>query len=180
METLPWYVVTGVPSSGKTTLLDRLSSLYCAFPEAARVIIDKGNAKGIPTKEIRKDELHFLRRVMNLKRYFERIAPRDVPVFFDRGLHDNIAYYRLHGFDTAELDRYLMPNVYRAVFLLEPLPYEQYYARTESPEQVARLHELFREAYEEYGYAVIDVPAFSGYPEDVSVRKRAEFVLDRI
>ena len=63
-----WYVITGGPSSGKTTVLKKLAELgYLTYPEAARVFIDGEMAKGKSLKEIRGDEAEFQRKVLKIK-----------------------------------------------------------------------------------------------------------------
>jgi len=50
-----WYVITGGPSSGKSTVLSCLEKMdYRIIPEAARVLIDEEMAKGKTLEEIRK------------------------------------------------------------------------------------------------------------------------------
>ncbi|PIS15984.1 hypothetical protein COT62_00785 [Candidatus Roizmanbacteria bacterium CG09_land_8_20_14_0_10_41_9] len=55
-----WYVITGAPSAGKTTLLKELEKKgYTVIYEAARIIIDREMKKGKKLSEIRKNELEF-------------------------------------------------------------------------------------------------------------------------
>ena len=47
MSNSSWYVITGGPSTGKTTLLEELAKRgYKTIPEVARVVIDEGIAAG--------------------------------------------------------------------------------------------------------------------------------------
>lgn len=103
IEIPPWYVITGGPSSGKTTLLERLHDLgYNTVPEAARVLIDEYEAKGIPAKDLRKDERLFQQRVLQMKLKIEEETPRDRVVFFDRGVPDSIGYFLAYGWNSGD------------------------------------------------------------------------------
>ncbi|HVA10932.1 MAG TPA: ATP-binding protein [Candidatus Dormibacteraeota bacterium] len=171
-----WYVITGGPSAGKTTLISRLEQLgYQTVPEAARVIIDKAVAKGLAAGELRSDEKHFQEDVARLKTKLEAKYDKNTPTFFDRGMHDTLAYLRLYDFRIEKWVEELMPRSnYKKVFLLEPLgDYEQDYARTESRDTVKQLHQLLHEAYAEYGMKPIRIKA-------TTVDERLKTILDQI
>ena len=158
MGTSSWYVLTGGPSSGKTTLLERLQELgYHTVSEAARVVIDEYRAKGIPVSELRKDERLFQQHVMQVKLETEERTPKGGPVFFDRGIPDSIAYYQVCGLDTQEIEK-VSGSRYRRVFFLEQLPFHYDYARTEDESTARRLSQLLLESYENLGYDIVHVP----------------------
>ncbi|MEM5794016.1 MAG: AAA family ATPase [Candidatus Aenigmatarchaeota archaeon] len=55
MEVPSWYVITGEPSSGKTTILKKLEELgYFVVPETARILIDKYIKKRYTSTKIKK------------------------------------------------------------------------------------------------------------------------------
>jgi len=63
MDKPKWYVITGGPCSGKTTIIKELRKIgYIVYPEAARIFIDKEIRKGRLLKEIRKNEAKFQKR----------------------------------------------------------------------------------------------------------------------
>lgn len=71
-----WYVITGGPSSGKTTVLRELEKLgYIIYSEAARVFIDKEMKGGKSLEEIRRNEAEFQRKVLKIKIKIEKSAP---------------------------------------------------------------------------------------------------------
>lgn len=159
---LNWYVITGGPSSGKTSAIKELSRLgYIIFFEAARVFIDKEMAKGKSLEEIRGDEAKFQEEVFRLKVKVEKKAPKDKIVFFDRGLPDSIAYYQVCGLDPQKIIRLCSKKSYRKIFFLEQLPFEKDYARVEDDKIVKKLNKLLRESYINLGYIIVDIPAMS-------------------
>ena len=96
-------------------------------------------------------------------------------LFFDRGLQDTLAYNRAYDFPITEsMLTKCSESKYSHVFLMSPLDtYTTDYARTEPPEFVATLHTLLKEAYQEYGYKVIEVPVLEPL-------ERAKFILQHI
>ena len=69
-----WYVLTGAPCSGKTTLIELLQEKgYQTVPELARVYIDEQLANGLTLEELRQDELAFQKKFCNLKLILKRI-----------------------------------------------------------------------------------------------------------
>ena len=174
MSKSKWYVITGIPSSGKTTVLEHLAKAgYRTVPEAARVLIDDGITRGKTVAEIRGDEGDFQRRVAELKLKTEAELLLEEVVFLDRAMPDSIAYYQLCGLFPQEAHALCHRDLYQRVFLMEPIAFEGDYARTESPDAITRLHDLLRDAYEQLGYEVVTVPP-------VSAEDRAQFILERM
>jgi predicted ATPase len=157
-----WYVVTGAPSAGKTTLLNDLGRRGLHVEEeAARTYIDEQIKMGHSVSEIRADEERFQKKVYDLKLKLESRLSTEETIFFDRGLPDTLAYYRLHGFEMpAVMETNLKAAEYKKVFLLEPLStYDKDYSRTESKEEAAILHELLKESYKQTSSEIITIPA---------------------
>lgn len=160
-----WYVITGSPSSGKTTIINSLYELgYAIVPEVARIVINEEMKKGRTLDEIRKDEVEFQKKVLKIKLEIEKKLPSDKIVFFDRGIPDSIAYLQLFGINPEEIVDICKNKKYRKIFMLEMLPFEKDYARIEDMKTTKRLHFLIRKAYEDLGYEIIDVPKIS--PEE--------------
>lgn len=154
-----WYVVTGGPSSGKTTLLKELEKLGCiTYHEAARSLIDQEMAKGKLLEEIRSNEAEFQRKVFKIKIQIEKKAPRNKIVFFDRGIPDSIAYYQICGLDPKEVLKFCKRKIYKKIFFLEQLSFDQDYARTEDDKTIEKLNKLLKENYKKLGYEVIEIP----------------------
>lgn len=176
--TPPWYVLTGAPSSGKSTLLGELTSQgYLTQIEAARHVIEREIAKGRDLVELRKDAREFQHEVLEIKLAWEAELPRDKVVFFDRGIPDSVAYYRHEGIPEDDFLRDAVAKAsYRRVFVLDLISRENFVldgARSETWEGALALDKLLEEAYRELGYDVMRVPV-------MSVHERAAFVLENL
>jgi predicted ATPase len=171
-----WYVITGAPCSGKTTLLNFLTDRgFTVLQEVARIHIDEEMAHGKTLKEIRADELAFQRKILNLKIDREKNLPGDKIIFFDRGIPDSDAYYKLQGIENDSFMNETMNNCYyKKVFLLEPYDYDKDYARTETKEEQLKLHEYLEESYKKIGAEIIKVPRMA------AKIGRVEFVLKNL
>jgi predicted ATPase len=153
-----WYVVTGVPSSGISTLVSALRPYVDkTFPEAARMLIDRNLKRGIPVAVTRKDEGEFQKKVLRIKLLREARARTDKLYVFERGIPDSIAYFEVAGLDSAPIKKH--SNRYRKIFFLEPLKYEKDYARTESEAVRDKLNNMLMASYTGLGYEVVFVPA---------------------
>ncbi|MFH0987324.1 MAG: ATP-binding protein [Patescibacteria group bacterium] len=169
-----WYVVTGGPSSGKTTVLKELERRgYIIFPEAARLLIDEEMGEGKTLEEIRSNEAEFQKRVLKKKLEIEKKAPRDKIIFFDRAIPDSIAYYQLCGLKAADALKFCKKGRYKKVFLFEQLSFIRDYARNENDRTVKKLNRLLEESYKRLNYKIIRVPV-------ASVDKRVKRILEEI
>ena len=169
-----WYVITGGPSSGKTTLIKELSKLgYITCPEMARILIDEGIKNGKSVEEIRSNESEFQRKVLRMKLAREEKMPKDEIVFFDRAIPDSIAYHQICGLDEKEVIKLCLGKRYKKVFFLEQLPFDKDYARTEDRKTIKKINHLLKESYKNLGYKIIKVPV-------VSVKERIKIILSEV
>jgi predicted ATPase len=169
-----WYVITGGPSSGKTKTVEYLAFLgYAIVPEAARIFIDNEISKGRTIKDIRSDEAEFQRIVLEMKIDTENKTPVNRTTFFERGIPDSIAYYKVCGKDTTPIISASKKRRYEGVFLLEQLPFEKDYARTEDEKLANKLSLLLKDSYSSLGYNVISVPPIK------PISERANFILKK-
>jgi predicted ATPase len=165
-----WYVITGAPNSGKTTVLQLLEKKgYKVIYEAARIFIDRQLEKGLSIQKIRKDEQKFQDEVLQLKIDTEQsLDPKEI-IFFDRGMHDTIAYYELIAMPINEkIKRAVKNSFYKKIFLFEQLPYKTDYARTENEEQAKQLELLLKKAYQ--SFPLVTVPR-------LTITKRLELIM---
>lgn len=179
------YVITGGPSSGKTTIIKELEERgESVIREAAADCILKGINAGIrePWKE-----QDFALDILNLQ--LEREAPYldlDGRVFIDRGVFDGYAYIKGYGIAgtsvLADLNNTLnsidLNQRYKAIFFVLPYVEENF-----SPHQTELRRENAQEAAE------LEVATFAIYcrhdrfivvPGGLSPKERAEFILEKI
>ena len=168
----PWYVITGGPSSGKTTTVNLLKAKgYTTTIEHARHYIDTQRITGKTTEEIRANQLAFQRGVQEMQIAQEKALSRDDVVFLDRALPDARAYYRFLDLpEDGKLRDALKDSSYRKIFILDPLPLANDYARTEDERAQKKIHALITEVYESLGFPIVHVPVLP--PE-----KRVDFIL---
>lgn len=173
MKIPPWYVITGGPSSGKTTIVNKLKALgYYTTEETARILINKSLAKGITLEDLRKDEASFQSRILEMKLRLERRLPCTKTIFLDRGVPDTIAYYRLFGFDVESVIE-MSRNRYRRIFFLDQLPFDSDYARIEDDATAKKISNLILRAYKNLGYDVVRIPV-------MPVGERANLILSKL
>lgn len=158
-----WYVITGAPSSGKTTTVTALQQKgYKTVSETARTFIDLELAKGKSLDEIRNDERLFQDRVLDMKIVLEQnLIPQDT-IFFDRGIPDTLAYYELNKWPVPNFIKNAVKKTqYRKVFLFEMLSFEKDYARKEALKEAKALHKLLTDVYKKLKMEIIYVPKMS-------------------
>ncbi len=170
-----WYVLTGGPCAGKTTLIEALAARgFRTVPEAARLFIEREQSRGRSLDEIRADEIAFQRALIPLKVAMQGDASRGAPVFFDRGMHDSAAYIaRLTDERFPEVEDAVRNSAYDAVFLLDRLPYSTDGVRTETDAEAKRIQTFIENAYRAAGFSPIRVPV-------LPLQERIEFVLSNI
>ena len=171
-----FIVIAGGPGAGKTTLIDALRAIgFAGSDDAARSILQQFAQLGRP--DPRGSQAHqFVELILSWELRSYQIAGSQVgPVFFDRGLPDVAHWAQEFGGDlatgadaAARLCRY-RPTVFLAPFWLEI--YEPDAERIHSIDHAVRVERLAREAYQSYGYEVVELPRDT-------VEARVRFVLD--
>lgn len=162
MSKTNWYVITGAPCSGKTTLLKELEKLgYRVVHEVARACIEMQMEQGRTLEEIRSDNRAFENLVLNTKIAIEAKLPEDDLIIFDRAIPDSIAYFEIAGLDTKEVIEKSPCNRYRKVFLLDRLHFHRDHARIEDLKVAERLDRALEESYRMLGYEVTRIGVMS-------------------
>lgn len=160
LATRNWYVITGGPSSGKSTVIRLLKDLgYTTTHEVARHYIDLQRINGRSIDEIRANQRQFQHKILNLQIDLERRLDPQEMIFLDRGLPDELAYYKY--FDLApdeKLVEYLATATYKKIFIMDLLPLDKDYARTEDVAAQKALHELIIESYAARNEPIVMVP----------------------
>jgi predicted ATPase len=170
-----WYVITGGPSSGKTTTVNLLRERgFTTTIEHARHYLDIKRIQGETVEEVRARRYEFQRGVLDMQLEQEASLDPEQTVFLDRALPDSLAYYRFLGLepDPRLLDA-LTRVSYRRVFVLDLLPLAPDYARTEDASAQRRIHALITEVYRNLPIPMVTVPVLS--PAD-----RVAYILDRL
>lgn len=169
-----WVVITGAPSSGKTSVIDELSRR--GFPivrEAARSFIEACLDKGRSLDDIRSDDLTLQADIMALALEWDQSIDVTKMTFMDRGIPDSISYLRLAGHSTQKAMSAARIYQYKAVFIFDRLPVVADGVRTEDDAAAAKLDRFLEEDYANLGYRPIRVPV-------VPVAERADFILKQL
>lgn len=169
-----FYVITGGPGVGKTTLLRELGNRnYHCMPEAARRIIQEQmaqNGDALPWENRARYAELMLEGSVNLYKQ----ADAAVPTFFDRGIPDVLAYVRLTGLPLTETLKTALASFryHPLVFILPPWKeiYETDSERKQTWEEAVATFEVMKDVYTGYGYTTMEVPP-------MTVAGRGDFVL---
>lgn len=170
-----WYVITGGPSSGKTTTVNLLRDRgYITTMEHARHFLDTQRLKGRTIEEVKANQLEFQHGVLKMQIDQENEIEPNVQVFLDRAIPDALAYYRYLKLPIDDLMRKALQNVfYKKVFIMAPLPLVNDYARLENVEAQKKIHELITEVYETLPFPVVHVPV-------LAAKERVDFILNNL
>ena len=170
-----WYVITGGPSSGKTTTVNLLKERgYITTMEHARHYLDTQRLKGKTREEVRKNQREFQLGVLDMQIEQENQISPEILVFLDRAIPDALAYYRFLNLpEDVKLTEALRTVSYKKIFILDCLPFVNDYARNEDVVAQKKIHALLSEVYESLPFPVIHVPVLS--PEE-----RVDFILQNL
>lgn len=170
-----WYVITGGPSSGKTTTVNILKDRgYITTVENARHFLDTQRLRGKTVEEAKKNQNEFQATVLQMQIDLEKKISPDVQVFLDRAIPDALAYYRFLNLEVAKKLTEAMSKVYyKKIFIMDPLPLVNDYARLENSEAQKKIHDLITEVYESLPFPVIHVPV-------LPIEERVDFILKNL
>jgi predicted ATPase len=172
-----FFVVTGGPGSGKSTLIDALERCgYSRSIEAGRGVIQ--DQVSIGGHALPWDDRSLFAELMLCweMRSYQIAKHSSGLVFFDRGVPDVLGYLRLigqpipdHMHRTAEIFRFN-----RRVFIAPPWReiFHPDRERKQDFDEAVRTHDALVATYTACGYELIELPR-------VSVEERMRFVLDQ-
>ncbi|MFZ0659181.1 MAG: AAA family ATPase [Candidatus Binataceae bacterium] len=170
-----FFVVTGGPGAGKTTLIDALARIgYARSVEAARAIIQDQVAIGgraLPWC----DPAMFAEMMLAWEMRSYRLACEEAgPVFFDRAIPELAGYLGLVGLPVpAHIEKAVETFRYNRRVFLAPLWPEIYTQDSERKQTLADAERGYRaavETYTAYGYELVAIPR-------ATVEERVRFVL---
>jgi predicted ATPase len=172
-----WCVITGAPSSGKTSVIEELAHRgYAVQNEVARELIEQCLKEGRSLQQVRSDgdaARDLQRRILELKLAREMALDINTLVFTDRGQPDSITYFRLAGLDTMEAEAAARLFQYRAVFIFDRLPIVKDNVRTEDEALARKIDQMIEEDYKKIGYVPVRVPV-------LPIKGRADFILKHL
>jgi predicted ATPase len=182
----PFYVITGGPGSGKTTVLAELGRRgHPCIPEDARAVIQEQVASGGQALPWR-DAPRFAELLMerSIATYREQAAlwhaqpakNAQPPVYFDRGIGDAFTCADLIGHTLpATLAKQAKRYRYRDPVFLAPWWSEIYTTdseRRQGREEAERTEHAVTKTYFELGYRIVRLPL-------TTPAERADFILSR-
>lgn len=176
MKKKNYFILTGAPGSGKTSVLDSLRERITCVEEPARRVLKDNALEGEPNLSERKPGL-FVELLLEYSiESYDRELQGDGFFLFDRGVPDVMAYaewycFPLQKFKSASLEYEYNP----LVFVAEPWEeiYTQDSERKMTFAQTQVFHEMLLKSYESLGYILIPLP-------NQSVADRAQFILSKI
>jgi len=167
-----WYVVTGGPSSGKTSVINQLHKMgYQTTIEHARHYLDTMLNTGQTVEEIRENKRKFQLGILDMQIEQENsLDPKDV-VFLDRAIPDAMAYYQFLKLDyDAKLIEAIQNVSYKKIFILDKLPLVSDYARLEDENDQKIIHSLIIDVYKSLPFPVVQVPV-------LNIQSRVAYIL---
>ena len=167
-----FFVITGGPGSGKSSVLAALNGFH-RMPESGRAVIqDEVAAGGTALPWI--DPMAFAKKMLARDLDAWNAAQRlEGPVIFDRGIPDVAGYLRLCAMAVpAPVVRAMVERRYNAKVFIAP-PWREIFTqdaeRKQSFAEAQATHDAMREIYAQLGYELIKLPL-------VPVPERAAFI----
>ncbi len=171
-------VITGGPSTGKTTIIEHLEQIgETCYQEVSRAIIQEAQKNGVDQLFL-EDPTLFSRKLLEgrVAQFEEAKKVNQSRVFLDRGIPDVVAYMN-YAKESSPLDfiKACKENTYDLVFVLPP--WEKIHKtdneRYESFDQAQEIYHHLLDTYTDFGYNCIEVPFGN-------VKERSTFILQHV
>jgi len=173
-----FFIFTGGPGAGKTSVLDELSAMgYQAVEEVARKIIKEQNQTGgNATHDGDQQAFCELMLAAAVQDYKDLIESSRV-FFFDRGVPGLAGYSTMTaGQVSAAVQEASSQYRYNPIVFCFP-PWEEIYQNDAERQQdfaeAVRTYRVLKQAHEDLGYVTVEVPK-------VSVAERVQFILSYV
>lgn len=173
-----FFVLTGGPGSGKSTLIEALRQAgYARSIEAGRSIIRDQVAtdgRALPWS----DPLAFAELMLSWEiRSYRTAQDCSGPVFFDRGLPDVVGYLRLLGLPVPEhMHKAAATFRYNHTAFIAP-PWREIFTedreRKQDFNEAVRTYQSMVETYTELGYELVEIPR-------APLEERLSFILQHV
>jgi predicted ATPase len=173
-----FFVVTGGPGSGKTSLLQELTQRgLCCTAEAGRGVIQdqrRIDGRALPWN----DPLLFAELMLSWDmRSYHDAEERTGPVIFDRGVPDVLGYLRLVGLSApAHIHNAARSFLYNPTVFVAP-PWREIFHQDNERKQdfdvAVRTYNSLVATYADLNYRLVEMPC-------LPVSDRAKFVLNKI
>ncbi|MFD2599069.1 AAA family ATPase [Sphingobacterium corticis] len=175
-----FYVITGGPGVGKTTLLTELEKVgFRIVHEDARRIIQnevKKGGDGLPWKNKAYYTKLMIEESIKTYKLLSESGSSDIH-FFDRGIFDAFCYADMIGIDIEDHLKKAVSDIRynRKVFLLPPWKriYENDNERKQEWNEAISTYNAMKLTYRKYGYELMEVPIGT-------IANRADFVISQI
>lgn len=169
-----WYVITGAPCSGKTTLINHLAEQgYTIASEVARDYIEGLLSHNDTLETLKKNNRALQRSILALALKRERHLSPEQLIFFDRGTADSLGYFNFYKLDTQQMKHGCQRLRYKKIFFCQPLAVIQDKIRVEDSEMAKKIGMHIYQAYLNLGYELIELPA-------IPIEERVQLILAHI
>lgn len=158
-----WWLVTGAPGSGKTTLVNQFAAHdWHTVEDPGRAEFEANLLIGISPDTIRQNYLGFQRQVLRRELAAIRKTQLNHRTIFDYGVAECLAFMKLSGLVWDDIFLSAAARIqFEKVFLLDLVPLEndtEDTIRAETLDARISLHKLINDLYEALGYQPIRVP----------------------
>lgn len=155
-----WVVITGPPSSGKTTLVEHFAANgFVTSGDSTRALIARVVEEEGRTAEEFRFAPDFQRRALAAMAESERALDPDDQVVLEYALPCNIAFHRTEEIEVPdELAAAAREFRYRTIIVLDPLDWAADSERVEDQEYQLAVHRHLLDVFLELGYQPFRLP----------------------
>lgn len=169
-----WFVITGGPSSGKTTLINYLEKQgYQIASEVARTYIKTLLGQNMSLDEIYHNIAALQRGILASALKRERRLNPEQLIFFDRGTIDTLGYLHHYQIESPQVRASCKKKRYKKIFYCHPLPLISDDVRIEDNQAAEHISAHIYQTYHAAGYELIELPV-------LPIKLRAQIVLQHI